>query len=61
MADRDQEMSSPTDEAPPSMEVDTSGESCRNKPYFGTKRYFNNIEPTVANPKTLQELFDEYK
>ena len=61
MSDRDHEMSSPVDDAPPNMEVDVSGESCRKKPYFGTKRYFNNIVATVANPKTLKDLFDEYK
>ena len=56
-------MSAPVDDAAPTMEVDTSsaGESNRNKPYFGTTRYFNNIEPTVPCSKTLSELFEEYK
>jgi hypothetical protein len=57
-------MSAPTDEAAaPTMEVDSAGtsESCRNKPYFGTTRYFNNIKPTVPGSKTIKELNEEYK
>lgn len=63
MTDQDHEMSAPVDEAAPRMEVDATGgsESNRNKPHFGTTRYFNNIEPTVPSSKTMSELFEEYK
>jgi hypothetical protein len=57
-------MSAPVEAAEaPAMEIDSigEGESNRNKPYFGTQRYLNNIAPTVACSKTLTELFEEYK
>ena len=61
MSDKDHEMSAPTDEASPMMEVDSAGDSCRNKPYFGTTRYHNNVKPTVPNSTTIKELNEEYK
>ena len=63
MSDKDHEMSAPTDEAAPMMEVDSTGDTdaCRNKPYFGTTRYHNNIKPTVPGSKTIKELNEEYK
>jgi hypothetical protein len=63
MTEKDHEMSAPADEAAPTMEVDSTGDTdaCRNKPYYGTKRYYKNVKATVPGSTTIKELNDEYK
>jgi predicted metal-binding protein len=34
---------------------------CYNQPNYGTKRYEKTHEPVLPSPKTLDELFQEYK
>ena len=51
--EQDQEMSSPVDEPNQEMDLDTQKKDRRYLPYYGTTRYINTVEPTVASAKTI--------
>ena len=47
------------------MEIDqvnhSQNQSSWEKPSYGTRRYVKTHEPTIDSPKTLEQLFEEYK
>lgn len=60
---------SPAEQEDGTMEIDEINNSQQtnlpnyiyDRPYLGTQRYRKVLEPTVATPTTLNELFEEYK